>query len=82
MLNTIEKIKVRKSEIEQQILKILRAFAEEVDMNLRHVDVKVDHHSYEEDEEHRKYKKKLRKLKGVLDVNINMNLDNDPSSID
>ena len=82
MLNTIEKIKIKKSEIEQQILKILRTFAKEVDMNLMSVDVKVDHHSYEEEEDYRRNKKKLRELKGVLDVNINMNLDDNPRSID
>ena len=82
MAKTIQDIKNEKSKIESDILRMLIELEKSSEMNIEHVRVTVDHHSYEEEELNRKEKKKLRKLKGVVDVTINLNIENDPRSVD
>lgn len=83
MANTIEETKAEKSEIESKILKMLKDLEASSGMIIDYVDVRTDRHSYEEQENAKKNPKaSLRKLKGVLDVMIQMNLGNDPDSIE
>jgi len=82
MSKTIQEVKTDKNKIESDILKMLIDFEKSSEMNIEHVRVTTDRHTYEEEELARAQKKKLRKLKGVLDVTINVNLENDPRSID
>ena len=82
MSKTIQEVKDDKNKVESDILKTLIDFEKSSEMNIDHVRVTTDHHTYDEEELARNQKKKLRKLKGVLDVTINVNLENDPRSID
>lgn len=82
MSKTIQKVKDDKNKVESDILKTLINFEKSSEMKIDHVRVTTDHHSYDEEELAHKQKKKLRKLKGVLDVTINVNIENDPRSID
>ena len=82
MSKTIQEVKDDKNKVESDILKTLIDFEKSSEMSIEHVRVTTDHHSYDEEELARKQKNKLRKLKGVLDVTINVNLENDPRSLD
>jgi len=82
MPKTVQEVKDEKNKVESDILKMLIDFEKSSEMNIERVRVTTDHHDYEEEEMARNQKKKLRKLKGVLDVTINVNLENDPRSID
>lgn len=82
MSKTIQEVKDDKNKVESDILKTLIDFEKSSEMNIDHVRVTTDHHTYDEEELARNQKKKLRKLKGVLDVTINVNLENDSRSID
>ena len=79
---TVEEIKKKKSELESEFLKKLKSFEKLSEISIEYVDVKIDRHDYEEREESKRTGKKLHKLKGVLDVQINVNISNDPRSID
>ena len=57
-------------------------FEKENEIRVNYANVTTDRHSYEEEKQTRKQKKKLRKLKGVLDVTIDVNIENDPRSLD
>ena len=78
---TIEQLKSNKSKLEESILKQLRDFEKESEILISYVNVRIDSHSYEKLEKNRK-KEENRKLKGVLDVTIDVNIENDPRSID
>lgn len=82
MSKTIKEIKNNKSKLEADILSMLIDFEKENEIKVNYANVTTDRHSYEEEEQTRKQKKKLRKLKGVLDVTIDVNIENDPRSID
>ena len=82
MSKTIQEVKDDKNKIESDILKTLINFEKSSEMRIDQVRVTTDRHSYDEEELARTQKKKLRKLKGVLDVTINVNIENDPRSID
>lgn len=83
MSKTIKEIKNNKSKLEADILSMLIDFEKENEIRVDYVNVTTDSHSYEETERRTAdQKKKLRKLKGVLDVSINVNIENDPRSID
>ena len=82
MSKTIQEVKDDKNKVESDILKTLIDFEKSSEMNIDHVRVTTDHYTYDEEELARSQKKKLRKLKGVLDVTINVNLENDPRSVD
>ncbi len=82
MAKTVQQIKADKSEVEQKMLGMLKDLETSSKMRINYVDVKTDRHSYEEEEKSRNGKKKLRQLKGVLDVMIQMDLGDDPDSID
>lgn len=83
MNKTIPEIKKIKSDIESQILTLLKEFEKVSELQIEYVEVQVDHLSYEEKDILRTAKnKKHRKLKGVLDVTINANIENDPRSVD
>ena len=82
MSKTIKEIKENKNRLETDILSMLIEFEDKNEIKVNYVNVSTDRHSYEEEEQTRKQKKKLRKLKGVLDVTIDVNIENDPRSID
>jgi len=84
MSMTVEDIKKKKTDLEIAFLKDLKQLEKETEITINRVEVRIDRHTYEEREDARKDGKldKLRKLKGVLDVVISMNIDNDPRSID
>lgn len=83
MAKTVEEIKAEKSEVEGKILKMLKDLEASSGMIIDYVDVRTDRHSYEEREcTEGNSKTSLRKLKGVLDIMIQMNLGNDPDSME
>ena len=82
MSKTIEEIKEEKSRIEGEFLRKLTGLEKFSEMRIDHVRVGIDNYGWEEEEQSRKDKKKLRKLQGVLDVVIELNIENDPRSID
>ena len=79
---TVDEIKQKKSKLEANILKDLRALESSSDLKISYVEVNIDRHSYDEEEKMRKDGKKLRTLKGVIDVRIELNIADDPRSID
>ena len=80
---TIKEIKDNKSKLETDILSMLIDFEKANEIRVDYVNVTTDHHSYEETEKKTsEQKEKLRKLRGVLDVTINVNIENDPRSVD
>jgi len=82
-MQTIKEIKERKSKIEADFLAILRKFEKESQLKIKEVVVSIDKHSWEDIEKARRNSKyKLPKLKGVLDVTIYADIENDPRSID
>lgn len=82
MSKTIQEIKDNKSKVEADILSMLIDFEKETEIRVNYTNVITDRYSYEEEEQARKQKKKLRKLRGVLDVTIDVNIENDPRSLD
>jgi hypothetical protein len=82
MSKTIQEVKNDKNKIESDILRMLIDFEKSSEMKIDHIRVTTDHHTYDKEELARNQKKKLRKLKGVLDVTINLNIENDPRSVD
>lgn len=83
MSKTIKEVKNNKNRLEADILSMLIDFEKANEIRVDYVNVTTDHHSYKETErETGEQKKKLRKLKGVLDVSISVNIENDPRSID
>lgn len=83
MAKTVEEIKAEKSEVEGKILKMLKDLEASSGMIIDYVDVRTDRHSYEEREGTEGNSKiSPRKLKGVLDIMIQMNLGNDPDSME
>jgi len=83
MSKTVVEIKNSKNKIEADILKTLKDFEKSSELRIRRVEVSIDHISWEEEEKLRKNpKNKPRSLKGVLDVIIHCDLDNDPRSVD
>lgn len=83
MSKTIKEVKNNKNKLEADILSMLIDFEKANEIRVDYVNVTTDHHSYEETERKTEdQKKKLRKLKGVLDVSISVNIENDPRSID
>ena len=83
MSNTIKEIKDNKSKLEADILSTLIDFEKENEIRVDYVNITTDSYSYEETEKSTAVqKKKLRKLRGVLDVTINVNIENDPRSVD
>lgn len=81
MAKTVQEIKKDKSEVEQKILGILKELEASSKIQMEYVEVEVDRHSHEEWEEAQKDGKKLRQLKGVLNVIIQLNLENDSDSL-
>lgn len=79
---TIEEIKSKKSNIEAGILKDLRSLESNSDLKISYVEISIDQYSYEEKERSKEKKKKLRPLKGVIDVKIELNIADDPRSVD
>lgn len=85
---TIKDIKKKKSDLEISFLKDLKQLEKEAEISINHVEVKIDRHDYDEREKARKADGKskglrgLRVLKGVLDVVISINIENDPRSVD
>ena len=79
---TIEEVKNKKLSLETEILQKLRTFENSSDIQVDYVSVRIDCHSYEEEEDARKKGKQLRALKGILDVQINAAIDNDVRSVD
>jgi len=81
---SIEEIKQLKSAAEKEIMKIIDKFEKESEIHVTSARANIDHHSYEEREDARRADKPkpLRKLKGIQDFVIEINLENDPRSID
>ena len=83
MSKTIKEVKNNKNKLEADILSMLIDFEKANEIRIDFVNVTTDHHSYEETErKNGEQKKELRKLKGVLDISINVNIENDPRSVD
>ena len=79
---TVEEIKQKKSKLEADFLKNLKDFEKISEISIGYVEVKIDRHSYDEQKDTQGSGKKLRILKGVLDVSIEVNIANDLRSVD
>ena len=84
MSKTIQEIKDNKSKLEADILSMFIDFEKANEIRVDYINITTDSYSYDERERKttEQKKKKLRKLKGVLDVSIIVNIENDPRSID
>lgn len=82
-MTTILEIKKDKNKIEADILKLLKDFEKSSELRIRRVEVTIDRITWEEEEKLRKNpKNKPRELKGVLDIIIHCDIENDPRSVD
>ena len=82
-MKTIEEIKNAKSIIEAEILKTLRTFEKDSELRISRVNIKIDQPSWDDEEKARKDPKfKLKPLKGILDVTIHADIEDDPRSVD
>lgn len=79
---TIEEIKNRKSEVEKDILKMLRDFEKETETMISYVSTQIDRGDDSWDIEKSGKPGKKRKSKGLLDFTLELNLENDVRSID
>ena len=83
MSKTIAEIKKDKNEAETKILTLLTEFEKTSELHISRVIVRIDHLTYDEEQKlNEKPKKPSRKLRGVLDVSIVADTENDPRSID
>ena len=81
MSKTVKEIKASKSQLESDILDMLIRFEKDNEIRVDYVNVNSDR--YDETEKGKKLTRKLIcRNKGVIDVTINVNIENDPRSVD